>query len=210
MLKRFVIGAAMFGMAMAGSAQAATVSDPVGDFLPSFVGAQDADLDVTQFSVFYSSATQRFTVRALLAGNVDPSRPGLYVLGINTGTGVARPFGAIGNPNVIFNQVAVIRKSGVTNIGANPLTAAINANRISLVIPLSLLPSTGFAPTAYGFNLWPRNGLGNSNQITDFAPDNANLAPGIPEPASWAMMLTGFGLSGSLLRRSRRARGVNV
>ena len=31
-------------------------------------------------------------------------------------------------------------------------------------------------------------------------------APGVPEPASWAMLLAGFGLVGSLTRRQRQAR----
>ena len=33
-----------------------------------------------------------------------------------------------------------------------------------------------------------------------------SLAPAsVPEPASWAMMVGGFGLVGSVMRRSRRA-----
>lgn len=69
-------------------------------------------------------------------------------------------------------------------------------------VPLALLPSTGFGPTQYGFNLWPRNGVGNVNQITDFAPENATVSIGaVPEPATWLMMLVGFGGVGFSLRR---------
>ncbi len=30
------------------------------------------------------------------------------------------------------------------------------------------------------------------------------MIPGLPEPSSWAMLLTGFGLTGALARRRRR------
>ncbi|HEY1017256.1 MAG TPA: PEPxxWA-CTERM sorting domain-containing protein, partial [Herpetosiphonaceae bacterium] len=51
-----------------------------------------------------------------------------------------------------------------------------------------------------GFNLWPRNGVGNNNQISDFAPDNANIT-GVPEPGAWALMILGFAAAGLGLRR---------
>src|SRR5437868_2875885 len=79
----------------------------------------------------------------------------------------------IGEPNVVFNQAAIIQKTGATVIGANPLTATILGNAFSLVVPLSLLPSTGFTPENYGWNLWPRTDLSNNTVIADFAPNNA-------------------------------------
>jgi hypothetical protein len=189
-------------LAMAAPAYATSIVDPTGDFLPSFIGnpALDADLDVTAFSVDFDSVGMLFNFNATLAGTIDPSRAGLYVIGANTGTGVIRPFADVGAPNVIFNQAIVVRKDGTAAVGANPLTATISGNSFSLAVPLSLLPSTGFAPERYGFNLWPRIDLGANNQISDFAPNNATIAP-IPEPATWAMMLIGFGVLGAALRR---------
>jgi hypothetical protein len=35
-----------------------------------------------------------------------------------------------------------------------------------------------------------------------------NQPPGVPEPATWAMMLMGFGVAGAALRRSRRKNGM--
>ena len=186
----------------AGSAKAALIGDPTGDFLPSFIGPNDADLDVTSFSVSFDDPTDTFTLRATLAGDVDPSRAGLYVIGVNTGTGVIQPFGGIGAPNVIFNQALVIQKTGAGVVSGHAFTASILGNTIAALIPLSFLPSTGFAARDYGFNIWPRIALGNNNQIADFAPNNATLAA-VPEPAAWGLMIGGFSLAGGALRRRR-------
>jgi hypothetical protein len=210
MRKLLLVAGAILTLAGAGAAQAATVADPVGDFLPSFVGTHDPDLDVTSFSVNYDPVGLAFSLSATLAGPINPALPGLYVIGVNTGTGAIAPFAGIGEPNVIFNQVAVVQKTGAAAIGLNNLTANISGNAFSLVVPLSLLPSTGFTPQDYGWNLWPRNGLGNNNQISDFAPENATLAAGIPEPASWALMIAGFAVLGGVLRRRRTVRMADL
>lgn len=182
----------------------ATVFDPVGDFLPSYVFDHDADLDVTSFSVGFNDATDMFLLGASLAGPVDLSEEGFYVIGVNTGTGAIDPFDAIGQGNVTFDQVIVLQKDGSVNIG----TASLVGNIFTISVPLSLLPSTGAVPTAYGFNLWPRYGAGvtGNDQISDFAPNNALLTVNgvVPEPATWMTMLLGFGLVGAAIRFRRR------
>jgi hypothetical protein len=186
------------------------VSDLTGDFLSSFTGNHDADLDVTDFSAGFDSGTSSFLLDATLAGSIDPALAGLYVIGVNTGTGAIAPFGGIGAPNVIFDQVVLVNKDGtglVPGPNGGPLDAGaitINGNKFTAVVPLSLLPSTGFDPLHYGFNLWPRNGLGTNDQIADFAPNNATLtATAVPEPASWGMLIAGFGVIGAALRRRK-------
>lgn len=188
-------------------ATATTVLDARGDFLPSFAGPNSPDLDVTSFSVIFDSISSSFTLSASLAGAVDPATPGFYVIGANTGTGIIAPFGSLGQGNVRFNQAVVLRKDATGNVGATALapgSVSIVDDMISALIPLSLLPSTGFAPQDYGFNIWPRTGLGNNNQISDFAPENATLSAAVPEPATWAMMIVGFGAVGSAMRLTRR------
>ena len=186
-------------------AAAATVLDPTGDFLPSYIFDHDPDLDVTSFSVDFNEATDTFLLGASLAGAVDLSEEGFYVIGVNTGTGAIDPFGDIGNGNVTFDQVVVLQKDGSVNLGA----ATLVGNVFTISVPLSLLPTTGADPQAYGFNLWPRYGaeLGGNDQISDFAPNNALLTTNgvVPEPATWLTMLLGFGLAGAALR-FRRAR----
>lgn len=205
-MRNFLVAAAAVLSLAGGAAQAASTTDPTGDFLASFVGPNDADLDVTSFSVNFDAAAQAFNLKATMAGDIDPGRFGLYAIGVNTGTGPAAPFADIGNPNVIFNQVIVVLKSGFAFVDAdtNPVSGAISGPTLNVVVPLSLLPSTGFAPRDYAFNIWPRNGANpaDNTQISDFAPDNATLAA-VPEPATWAVMILGFGLAGGAMRRRR-------
>lgn len=186
-------------------AMAVTATDAIGDFLPSYTGPQLADLDVRSFSVTYNSASQIFTLSASMAGNIVPGSAGFYVIGANTGTGTLAPFAGIGQPNVIFNQAITVRKDGTGSIGANVLDPfiTISGDTFSVNVALSLLPSTGFTPEQYGFNLWPRTGNGNA-LISDFAPENATLAAGVPEAATWAMMIAGFTVVGAGMRQSRR------
>jgi hypothetical protein len=200
MPKALLAAGAALALAAAVPAHATAIDDPVGDFLPTFIGTHDADLDVTAFSVSFDDVAMAFNFSATLAGDIDPSKAGFYVIGANTGTGTIRPFADVGAPKVIFNQAIVVQKTGAAAVGANPLSAVIDGDSFSLVVPLALLPSTGFAPERYGFNIWPRIGFGNNNQISDFAPDNANISA-VPEPAAWALMIMGFGLLGTALRR---------
>ena len=41
--------------------------------------------------------------------------------------------------------------------------------------------------------------------IYDFTEAVVNPPSAVPEPATWAMMITGFGLAGTALRRRNRA-----
>lgn len=206
---------AVLPITLASPALAATVSDPTGDFLPSFVGTASPDLDVTSFSVSLDPGATTFTLGAVLAGDINPALAGFYVIGVDTGAGAIRPFGAIGEPNVIFDQVLIVQKNGTATLGANPLTVDMVGNQFILTVPTSLLPSTGATLANYGFNIWPRFGAtvtGNS-QISDFAPNNALLSisgvfTAVPEPASWLTMLLGFGLIGGAMRFRRRSEPI--
>lgn len=192
-------------------ASAMTVVDPVGDFLQSYDGPKNPDLDVTSFSVNFDSAANNFLLNAVFAGAITPAAPGFYVVGVNTGTPTAS-FASLGLPGVTFNKVILFQKDGSATIGGSTLASlggsmTISGDHFDALVPLSaLLPATGADPTHFGFNIWPRGGTPAQlkQPISDFAPDNAVLAS-VPEPSTWAAMILGFGLVGAFLRKRRTA-----
>lgn len=212
-MRTLLSAAALVSLACAAPALAQTqsVSDATGDFLSGYTGPQLADLDVTSFSVSYDATAKLFTLGTTFAGAITPGTAGFYVYGVNTGAGAIRPFASLGQGNVIFDQAIVVQKNGTGSVGGtalDPSWVAIAGNILTVKVPLSLLPSTGFKPGQYGFNLWPRAGAGNA-AISDFAPENATLSASaaVPEPATWGMLMVGAGLAGGTLRyRRRRAR----
>lgn len=205
-MRNLLLGAGIAGLFLAAApAQAITVVDPTGDFLLSYTGPAQADLDVTSFSAHYDPGNARFLLSATMAGTIDLNTGGFYVIGVNTGSAGPSPFAGIGQPNVIFNTTVQLRKTGNSTANGNVITAMFEGNRVSAFVPLAFLPaaSNGFTPFDFGFNIWPRSGAGGTNVISDFSPENANLTA-VPEPASWAMLLMGFGAAGAMLRARRR------
>jgi hypothetical protein len=206
-----MLAAATAGLALCASASpaaATVITDPIGDFIGSFAGPNAPDLDVTTFSAVFNPESRIFTLGGTLAGTIDPENDFYYVIGVNTGAGAIAPFGSIGQPNVIFDQVVVVGGEGEAFVGANDLAFTISGNTFSVDVPLSLLPSTGFGdPLLYAWNLWPRTQIDNPGDVTaisDFAPDNAMInASAVPEPGTWAMLLFGFVAVGVAIRRRR-------
>lgn len=200
------------GLALvAGAANARAVTDATGDFLSGYTGPKLDDLDIVGFSVTYDRAAQMFDVGATFVGNITAGTPGFYVVGVNTGTGVSHPFGPVGQGNVLFNQAFTIQKNGagaitVPVLGSQTLTATISGKSFDVLVPLADLPTTGFDPSDYGFNLWSRQVTGGLAALADFAPENATISTA-PEPAAWAMLIVGFGLAGAAVRRRRAMTG---
>jgi hypothetical protein len=204
-LRHAAVALAALGLVMAaGAAQAGVRPDPTGDFLASYTGPHNADLDVTRFSVAYDPVAQAFTLGASFAGTIDPTLPGFYVIGVNTGAGAIHPFGGIGEPNVTFDKTVVVFKNGAATTGGHALTATVSGDSFSVVAPLAFLTPGLAGPLQYGFNLWPRTALppAGNEVISDFAPQNA-LLTAVPEPSTWAVSLLGLAFVGGMLRRSR-------
>ncbi|HEY2752600.1 MAG TPA: PEPxxWA-CTERM sorting domain-containing protein [Phenylobacterium sp.] len=203
------------GLASSAAAGPATVPDAMGDFLGTFSGPHNGDLDVLSVSAIQNGTDVAFS--ATLAGPVGTTPGSVYVLGVNRGAGA--PLLTLGTPSVgagiDFDAVAllfpndtgaVVLFTGGVAGAAVPLAAGavtVSGSTITGVIPFSMLPSTGFTSANYLYNLWPRDGLATNDQISDFAPDASSFRANVPEPATWAMMLLGFGALGAVLRRRR-------
>jgi hypothetical protein len=203
--------------ALASAAQAAT--DPTGDFLATYTGPQNADLDFTDATARFDGT--HFNLGLTLAGPVTASPGLLHVWGINRGAGTPRLnilFDPDLDPSVKWDAVAVLfndrtlRVVTFPQVGPPTITAiangvTVNGNSLSVAVPLSLLPSRGYATSSYTFQLWSRLRVnpmvdGPNTEIADFGP---RLFAAVPEPASWALMIAGFGLAGAAIRRRHTA-----
>lgn len=199
---------------VANAAFAAPFVDPVGDFIPSFVGPHNADLDVLTSEVTLRGSQFVFTAR--LAGPIGTTAGSLYVLGLDRGAGTSR-FPVIA-PGVLFDEVLAVTGAGVATVRdliagtATTLSAdatTITGDVLSVSFPISLVPSLGLAPSNYTWNLWPRTGAGNDNQISDFAPNNSNVrvtVSAVPEPGTAAMMMIGSLVYLAARRRNNRSK----
>jgi len=198
-------------------AEAAPRGDATGDFLTSYDGPLAGDLDVT--SVDARRSGQTVTLTADLAGALGTTANAAYVWGINRGAGV-EPFPNFDPPTgqgVFFDAYVILAANGsgtLTNLltgkaqALDPASINIKGSRITVSLDASLLPSEGFAFGDYLYNFWPRFAPGgvvptNNRQISDFAPDDKSFAAGVPEPASWGMMIAGFGAIGGMMRKRR-------
>jgi hypothetical protein len=175
--------------------QALPFLDASDDFLSSYAGPRDADLDVVQVDVVIDPEAKTVTFSGTMRGNIDTRSNKLYVFGVDRGAGAAGgdlifhgPLG--GQPRigdgVRWDAAIALTASGqalffdalAVNPGLVPIPGVavnIRGNQISATVPLALLPSQGFKLKEYTYNLWPRSEGSLANTVVpDFAPDQGN------------------------------------
>ncbi len=201
-------------MLIPSNARAVIISDPLGDFLPTYTGTRGGDLDVTSAEVSLNGSQLFFS--ATLAAPVGTTPGASYIFGLDRGQGTQR-FVA-GSPSigagVFFDSVVILRPDGTANFNdqinsANSIAlsgASIAGNRISGAFNISLFPSTGFAPAAYTWNLWPRvSSVAGNAGISDFAPNASNASvAAVPEPSNISGLLAAAGCIVLLKRKFGR------
>ena len=130
---------------------------------------------------------------------------------MDRGKGTAK-FVNIGATGVIFDSVFVIKNIGggtvkdlisKTNTSISDVT--LSGATISGVVPVSDLPSEGFSPNDYTYNIWPEAGAANAGntEISEFTPDNSMARVSVaPEPGT--MSLLGVAAVGAFIALRRR------
>lgn len=220
---RACVAASLLASVLLASPAGAVVFDPVGDFLPTYVGPANGDLDVTRVNALLTGPGQV----QLIGGHNAPigTTEGVaYVWGIDRGQGAELltlpdpPIGA----GVTFDAVAILLPNGTGVVidllagtpptSIDPAAIDVSGKTISVTLSEALLPSTGFAFSDYGYNLWPRFAPdmvdpGNNLQVSDLAPDASTFTAVVPAPASLGLLLAGLAALGWAGRRGATTRG---
>lgn len=192
----------------------AAVSDAAGDFLASYVGPLNGDMDLLGVDARLDAGGVDF--RAVANGAWGATAGGFVAFGVNRGQGTPGLF-QVNDPKIgahaLHDAVVLLRPNltgTVVLIGAGgaltftnlaPGAVGLAGDTIRGLVPLSLLPSNGFAPESYTYVAWTRSGPGSNTLVADFAPDATRFTAGVPEPATWALLVAGFGLAGAAVRR---------
>jgi hypothetical protein len=158
-------------------------------FYPFYTGPKWPELNAVKASAELTpSGTFLFT--GTNQGTINKA-PAVYVWGLDR-NGNLPPGPFTDRPNVKFDALVVVRlNSSLTPTAAvmdltNGTTtdlpagaASIHGHTVKVTVASGLLPSTGLAPSQYGFNYWPEDGGPPiSSSVASFLPETTNAQVG--------------------------------
>jgi len=219
-LTGLAVAAAAAAMTWSSGAGATPFSDPAGDFLATYAGPHNDDLDIISGSAVFNS--NYLVLSSTMKGAIGTTSGSSFIWGIDRGSGTDRLITsgppAVGTPDMLLDAIVRLNASGggvvltfptagppVTTL-LDPSLITISGDTITGEIPRAQLPTTGFDFVDYTYVHWSRSALGDQQFIADLAPDAASFkATFVPEPATWSLMIFGLGLAGGVLRFRRTA-----
>jgi hypothetical protein len=159
-------------------------------FYEDYVGPRLAQLEAVKATgTLLRDGSFRFL--GVNLGMINPNVRATYVFGVDRSGNL--PTGTFpGRPNIRFDATVAIKivPGQATTVVVTDLahkttttvqdpTLEISGKRISVVVPGSLLPSTGLTPSHFRYNFWPEDGLPGSTNIASFGPEFHEIRVGI-------------------------------
>ena len=113
--------------------------------------------------------------------------------------------GGGGNDVVFFQPLG----STIANVSGNGMAVTWNGGHVNVSSPINLI--TGLNTLTFAYEALAQGHAGPQGWGDEhWGVSNINVTGGVPEPATWALMLLGFGSLGAMLRRQRRLQPVCV
>ena len=157
-------------------------------FYEFYTGEKAKSVNATRASAILSMRSNTFTFTGTVQGKINDSGD-IYVWGIDR-NGQLGPGPFQGRPNIKFDAVVVVTlndslaptaqvidlKSGIMWTLLAESTSIRN-KMVKVIVPASLLPSTGLAPSQYRFNFWPD--YDTPMAVASFLPESTDAQVGV-------------------------------
>ena len=157
-------------------------------FYEFYTGEKAKSVNATRASAILSMRSNTFTFTGTVQGKINDSGD-IYVWGIDR-NGQLGPGPFQGRPNIKFDAVVVVTlndslaptaqvidlKSGIMWKLSEGSTSIRN-KMVKVIVPASLLPSTGLAPSQYRFNFWPD--YDTPTAVASFLPESTDAQVGV-------------------------------